>query len=207
MVNYYIDDANKFFLENSVLSEGVKLSSKSLIIKNKEIYGKFLINTKKSKTHGKIYLYIDSNSLILSDVQMKGHNSCKNKCFSKYIFHTHVYNDKPYPSMKDIMKVIKYKKYIKTNIIITTWGIWYISNSDDTMPYIKGNDKNKDAIRTFITHFTNRFHYLTINSENIRDVSINDIYRDIDRKYEFDHIIKRLNKKFCINIVFMPKLK
>ncbi len=48
---------------------------------------------------------------------------CQLHKYQKYIWHTHPYSSKAYPSLEDIEKTIKHQ-IIRIQLIFTRWGIW-----------------------------------------------------------------------------------
>lgn len=60
------------------------------------------------------------------------------------ILHTHPNTSKPYPSEEDIEKVIKRYDVICMSLIVTSWGLWVISD------------------------ISNRYRYATIDKKNLR---------------------------------------
>ena len=64
-------------------------------------------------------------------------NNCQTRKYKKMIYHTHPFVSKSYPSMEDILKIIKMKnKIIKVSIIFTRWGIWELNcnKKSDNIP-------------------------------------------------------------------------
>ena len=69
---------------------------------------------------------------LISD-QEKERQSCTNIKYSSIIFHTHPINSYSYPSIEDILKLIKHPDIIKTSVISTTWGIWILGNTAESI--------------------------------------------------------------------------
>jgi hypothetical protein len=62
--------------------------------------------------------------------------------YTNYIWHTHIYGSKSYPSAEDILKVMKKRKrdyqQTKAELIFTPWGIW--ENSCSVFGYFSKSD-------------------------------------------------------------------
>jgi len=110
--------------------------------------------------------------------------------YEKYICHTHPYTTRSYPSLEDILKVIKHKLLIDVSIISTRWGIWTLVNKNK-------NFKESDININKINEYINKLGYLENSlgyKENIyvKDISpyltnIKDICNKLS-KYSFLHI-------------------
>ena len=111
-------------------------------------------------------------------------NSCKTKGNRKMIYHTHPFVSKSYPSIEDILKIIKLKnKIIKVSIIFTRWGIWelHCSKKIDKIPKEIINDVDKQL--TNIYHNQNKGKG-ELRSKPLLKKSINNI-NDILSEYDF----------------------
>uniref|UniRef100_A0A6C0HD88 Uncharacterized protein n=1 Tax=viral metagenome TaxID=1070528 RepID=A0A6C0HD88_9ZZZZ len=81
-----------------------------------------------------------------------GRKTCKNKGKSSgFLYHSHPFSSRSYPSTEDIVKVLKYD--FKVSIIATRWGIYTIKNpikqkikEDEVDYYLKKILKNVDVI-------------------------------------------------------------
>jgi hypothetical protein len=84
--------------------------------------------------------------------------------YTNYIWHTHIYGSKSYPSAEDILKVMKKRKrdyqQIKAEIIFTPWGIW--ENSCSVFEYFSKSDiLHTRKTYSILKHFVpNRQQYL-----------------------------------------------
>lgn len=88
---------------------------KTLIFKEVEICGSF-------KCNGDC-LEIEDRSEV--EGRYGERNMCQHRWYSPFIWHTHQYLAKAYPSGQDITKVIVNKE-INCSYIFTTWGVWVI---------------------------------------------------------------------------------
>ena len=127
------------------------------------------------------YLELDEQENISTDYTR---NSCKTKGNRKMIYHTHPFVSKSYPSIEDILKIIKLKnKIIKVSIIFTRWGIWelHCSKKTDKIP--------KEIINDVDKQLTNIYHNQNNGKDELRSKpllqkSINNI-NDILSEYDF----------------------
>ncbi len=93
---------------------------------------KYLVYNKRVETCANI----DQKSLEINpDSIQEGEDEnergmCLYKYYTSIIFHTHPAIYYSYPSVEDIVKVIKNKKIIYHSLIATKWGIWKISVDD-----------------------------------------------------------------------------
>jgi hypothetical protein len=63
------------------------------------------------------------------------------------IFHTHPHNSKPYPSIEDIVKLLKHRDIVCRSFIATSWGLWTISNTARSTYYAtETEDKRKQLV-------------------------------------------------------------
>jgi len=89
---------------------------------NREICGHVYI------VNGELVLYCDSvGTSVGGDIKTRG--SCQHSIYSSIIWHTHPNISLPYPSVEDILKVIKPRtkpELITTSFIFTSIGIWSI---------------------------------------------------------------------------------
>ena len=58
-------------------------------------------------------------------------NMCQHEFYSAYIYHTHPLEAKPYPSIQDLLKVLKHQT-IHYSYIFTIWGTWEITVNSKT---------------------------------------------------------------------------
>jgi hypothetical protein len=57
---------------------------------------------------------------------------CNQSTTQPIIWHTHMRDSKYFPSLEDIVKVLKYKK-IRTSYIYTEYGYWILNNPEDNI--------------------------------------------------------------------------
>jgi len=136
--------------------------------------------------------FIQTNNILINQPQLEtigskytNPKSCQHKVYSSIIWHTHPVDSKPYPSSRDILKIIK-NKLISTSIIFTTLGFWvlkypfnivlsnqqqehHLKQIDNILlslynSYKKGNlndfYNNIDFVKTMLQ---NRYKYFTID--------------------------------------------
>jgi len=103
---------------------------------------------------------------------------CKPVVFSEYIWHTHPYGSKSYPSSTDILKVIKKKNDVKCSLIFTPWGIWEIAG------YKKFNltQDKKERQTEYINAKFSKLYFSTEKgkAKNLTDENLESIYKLLD---------------------------
>jgi proteasome lid subunit RPN8/RPN11 len=127
------------------------------------------------------YLELDEQKNITTDLSRK---NCQLKKIKRMIYHTHPLTSKSYPSVEDVLKIVKLKnKIIKVSIIFTRWGIWelHCDNKSDNIP-----TQIVDKIRK---QLTNIYHNQNkgrdeLRSKSLLQKSINNI-NDILSEYDF----------------------
>jgi proteasome lid subunit RPN8/RPN11 len=137
----------------------------------------FLKRNKENK-----YLKLDEQENITKDFSRK---SCQTKKYSKMIYHTHPSISKSYPSVEDIIKIIKLKnKIIKISIIFTVWGIWQLSctNKSDNIP-VEIENKIRDQLAN-IYHNQNKGRG-ELRDKKLLQKSINNINKILS-EYNFE---------------------
>jgi hypothetical protein len=143
-------------------------------------------------------LYVNDKSINEGTFMYYGDEKVRGMCrykskYEKYICHSHPYNFRAYPSLEDIMKVIKHKMLIDVSIISTRWGIWTIVNKNKM---INISDVNVDKIREYIDKLgiiENRLGY----KDNIYTKDIKSDVREIK------DISNKLSKHSLLNIKFV----
>jgi hypothetical protein len=89
--------------------------------------------------------------------------SCEFKEMSNILFHTHPKASYSYPSVEDIMKLIKRHGVVERSVIATKWGIWDIKNMNNTSNYCS---EAKDVFNRTIQYFTDRIGRYTRNKSS-----------------------------------------
>jgi hypothetical protein len=85
-----------------------------------EICGFYFLNDKEP------ILFVDK----IGEIEEKtGRHFCQHSKYSKIIWHTHPINGKAYPSVEDILKILKLRDLPKISLIFTSWGIWELHAS------------------------------------------------------------------------------
>ena len=113
-------------------------------------------------------------------------DTCQHSSYSKYIWHTHPENSKGYPSVVDIVKVIKNRSIISKSFIFTTWGIWCVSANPSHL-----NAKVLENIKKDLENYLADIYFATkkgkvLTNEHIVKKIINSISRKINSKYYID---------------------
>lgn len=96
-----------------------------MLSKNIEMCG-LLIQSGKPSKYTEFFPYVDA----VGQESKDGKNMCINPRYGYYIWHTHSFTMKGYPSTEDILKIIKLRNLpfqIKASFIFTSWGIWELS--------------------------------------------------------------------------------
>lgn len=88
-------------------------------------------------------LFINEKSLVEGEFDEQGRReSCTNKEYSGFIFHTHPRTSYSVPSVEDIAKVVK-NIIIKNSIVITLWGVFQIIKTDKNNSPLDHHDTDK----------------------------------------------------------------
>jgi hypothetical protein len=119
------------------------------------------------------------NKLVINNIIKGTSNSCKQDIYTKYIWHTHHNISKSYPSVQDIIKVMKHNNIY--SIIFTKWGIWVLNC--DTFYNI--NDIDIKLIDTLLGHI-----YFNTEKGRTNNIDFNII----------DNFINNIQKYYNINI-------
>ena len=149
-----------------------------------------------SKINNMLYVKdksINEGSFVYYD-EDKIRGMCKYKSkYERYICHTHPYNFRAYPSLEDIMKVIKHKLLIDVSIIPTRWGIWTIVNKNKKIDI---SDLNLGKIKEYI----NKLGFI----ENKLGYKDNIYLRDVKTELsDIKDISNKLSKHSLLNIKFV----
>lgn len=75
-------------------------------------------------------LEIDSESIV-EGKEENSRGTCLFKSYTPVIFHTHPNHLYSYPSMEDVVKIIKNLRIINHSLIATKWGIWILSKYEE----------------------------------------------------------------------------
>jgi hypothetical protein len=107
---------------------------------------------------------------------LENRNMCIHTRYSEIIFHTHNHSAKSYPSMEDVIKVVKHD-LIQSSVIFTSWGIWSLScvrkirHPDEELIQLvgraidkfyfatkNGREYNREAVRSLVDAFVRKFY-------------------------------------------------
>jgi len=135
-----------------------------------------------------------SEGLIMYYDEGKSRGMCRYKSkYERYICHTHPYNFRAYPSLEDIMKVIKHKLLIDVSIIPTRWGIWTIVNKNKKIDI-------SDLNITKINEYINKLGYIENKLGYKDNIYLTDIKSQLS---EIKEISNKLSKHSLLNIKFV----
>lgn len=113
----------------------------------------------------------------------------------KNIFHTHPYSSKGYPSAEDIIKLLKHHDEICHSFIVTSWGLWIISNTPGSNFYQEKNENEHNKIYKYLTDMLNKLYPIGMFRDKYIQITpdlsefINNIFDKISRSL-------RLNIRF-----------
>jgi hypothetical protein len=82
--------------------------------------------------------HLDLHNIIKGEMQQydgETRGVCAHKEYSKHIFHTHPKSLYAYPSVEDVIKLIKNYTIIRNSFIATKWGLWVLSNTERSNIY------------------------------------------------------------------------
>jgi hypothetical protein len=89
--------------------------------------------------------------------ESKGNSlNCTHSYYSDYVWHTHSYISKYYPSVQDILKILKREK-IKISFIITIYGYWKLFRYPDELQ----SGINEKLLAPKITKYLDMFYFKT----------------------------------------------
>ena len=144
---------------------------------------------------------ISSNELILTNIKKgsiteyspgKFRGTCEHEIITSIILHTHPLNSYAYPSVEDIIKVIKNHGRIVRSVIGCKWGIWDIKNTDASNIY---STTCKNILDDYIRYFLDRIGKYTKNTSSTdKSKDLNDNDMDIINE-SINRIEKILNVK------------
>lgn len=116
-------------------------------------------------------LKVNEQDNISSDTKRK---SCQTREYSKVIYHTHPNTSKFYPSVEDIMKIVKAKnKKIMCSIIFTKYGIWEIIRKNFQESIEEKNDEIEE-----LRNILYKIYYANENGRKIKNLK--GIYESIE---------------------------
>jgi len=87
------------------------------------------------------------------------------------IFHTHPISSKPYPSVEDIVKLLKHRDVICNSFIFTNWGLWIISNTSKSNYYNKISEDKKNKINIELEKILNNNFYIVYKKYGNKECS------------------------------------
>ena len=120
---------------------------------------------------------------------------CEYEKITSILFHSHPISSYSYPSVEDILLVIKKHDIVKRSIIATKWGIWDIQNTKESNIYSSGC---KEIIYEYLKYFLDRIGLHTKNtSSSITDKSRDLIDEDLN---VINDCIKRIKRVTHVNI-------
>lgn len=93
----------------------------------------------------------------------KYRGTCNHEMITSVMFHSHPTNSYAYPSVEDILNVVKNHGKIKRSIIATKWGLWDIRNTEISNIY---SSTCKYSFSKHIGYFLDRIGRYTSNRES-----------------------------------------
>jgi len=172
-----------------ILNENLLQTIKSFLNLDFEVCGS--IKDHESSSGSKIILEIHSQYKEKVKEEDIGKSHCYHLNYSKYIFHTHPYYSKSYPSSTDIIKVMN-NSIIISSLIFTKWGIWEIYSAKK----MKFNDIQKEETKEILNKFLKGIYE---NTEGGRTNVVNyELIEGYIKKIEFFY------KKFGLEINLTP---
>lgn len=94
-------------------------------------------------------LFIKQSTLSMGDVESYGDGKVRGMCQyvgnpTQYVYHSHPLTSRSYPSVEDVMKMLKRPKRYSLGVVATRWGIYVIrQTSKSTSQKIEENDIEK----------------------------------------------------------------
>lgn len=152
----------------SVKNKNIDLSILEDFMKMKVEACGFILNDEK----GEPYIYLDN---VGSEEDNRA--SCTLSKYSEIIWHTHPFSHKAYPSIEDIIKILKPRLYPKISLIFTSWGIWelYAGNKD-----LISKDLNKAIQKELDTLYFKTDKGRSVFNESIQGY-IDDCIKNLER--------------------------
>lgn len=99
----------------------------------------------------KLYHIKEGDTIEYSPGKFRG--TCEHEVVTSIIFHTHPSIAYPYPSVEDILKVLKNYNRIVRSVIATRWGVWDIKNTEKSNIY---SNTCRDIFYQYIVYFLDR---------------------------------------------------
>lgn len=135
-----------------------------------------------------------------------------------YLYHSHPVFSRSYPSVEDIMKLIKHPKSFKVSIIATRWGIYTIKNTDVSLAQNKViSQQVKNEYEKTIDKATNKIGLLENRKGYVSDkyLTPEDFKGDFMSKYyqvrltdkEIEYIrsqLEKIEKHTLMKLSFCP---
>ena len=148
---------------------------------NIEVCGHLLRN--EQKEDNELTLQIQNYG---PEIEQNQRGSCTNSFYTPFIWHSHPNSVLFYPSVEDILKIIKDRKkdvYIKKSVIFTEYGIWLLS----TKKYISDEEVFK-YLSIKINKVNDWLYYKTNKGRELHMESVYKYMKDIDfilKKFEY----------------------
>lgn len=117
---------------------------------------------------------------------------------TNYIYHSHPKESRSYPSVEDVLKVLKYKDKYRISVISTRWGIYIIKPSIESIKIATKYNKEQiveiynNPLKRLLDKIGKLEDYKGFKNRNYTDIKIE----------EQNYIIKYMN-----NITDLTKLK
>ena len=126
-------------------------------------------------------LVIDEDSIVTGQQSV-----CKHDHYSDYIWHTHPYNGKYYPSVEDILKVMKNKGRIVRSWIFTKHGFWTIEYDGDE-PYTEYDAREEGYEPTYLGSMLLNEYPRVIDGSGFIDEANDRFYRETHGGHQYNN--------------------
>lgn len=126
-------------------------------------------------------LVIDENSIVTGQ-----QNVCEHNYYSDYIWHTHPYREKYYPSVEDILKVMKNQGRIVRSWIFTKYGFWTIEYDGDE-PYTEYDAREEGYEPTYLGDMLLNQFPRVIDGTGFIDRANDQFYRETHGGHQYDN--------------------
>jgi len=164
---------------SAVIISSTSVPSRNLYISKKNL--KNIYNNKLTLDY-EVCGFIEKHKLNSLKVNQKENIStdtvrrnCQTRGYSQVIYHTHPNTSKFYPSVEDIMKLVKVKnKKIMCSIIFTKYGIWEIIRKNFEECIDEKNDDDEEELRKIL----NNIYHENENGRKIKNLK--GIYESIE---------------------------
>ena len=115
---------------------------------------------KESDTNNNLKLYYITEGTTVEYAPGKTRGMCVHDKITSVIFHTHPITSYSYPSVEDILRVVREHGRIVRSIIATKWGVWDIKNTEKSNVY---SSTCKNIIEEYIRYFLEKILHVEIN--------------------------------------------